>query len=134
MGSQGSPGDRDAEPHPASPRTSLGAIYERFLHEHPAYRDPATLHATLTREQFELLTTKMYARITEDHRLATMAAANGIGIGMGGEKAYKAWKSQDEPTVNEPALRQTGTILRLQALFASQPNRALQGAIRRKVH
>lgn len=84
----------------------------------------------------------MYERFAEDRRLLTLSLASGVGIGMGGENAYRAWlTAQDEPSQRSgPAVagdptaiaRQRAAIGRLQALFAQQPSAALRDAIRRK--
>lgn len=77
----------------------------------------------------------MYARQADDLRRLTVALANGVGIGMGGDKAYESWLAgQETPkaeTGNPAAARQMATIMRLQSLYGSQNRKsALRGAIR----
>lgn len=76
----------------------------------------------------------MYENEAQDRRADTIAMANAVSIGFGGDSAYRSWlASQDGPAKNDDAaLRQQGTIMRLQSLFGSQPSPALRGAIRVK--
>jgi hypothetical protein len=85
-----------------------------------------------------LLTGKMYERLAADRADMTMVVASGVGIGMGGETAYRAWLRGQAPA---PALgpenagaiaRQAATIGRLQSLLAHQPNPGMRDAIRIK--
>lgn len=79
---------------------------------------------------------KMLDRLAADRRADTLAMANAVGIGFGGDAAYKSWlKAQGESTVSpqdEAALKQSGTIMRMQSLFARQSSPALRNAIRVK--
>lgn len=88
----------------------------------------------MTRRQFEILTTKMYARLDDDRRDLTLSLASGVGIGMGGEKAYKTWLAAQPgaaaPTAESAVARQRAAIQRLQTLFASQPSAALREAVK----
>jgi hypothetical protein len=82
-----------------------------------------------------LLTGKMYERLAADRHDLTMVVASGVGIGMGGEAAYRAWVAAQapRPAINsEGADRQRAAIGRLQNLLAHQPNQALRDAIRMK--
>jgi hypothetical protein len=135
-------GDHRPAPDPASRRQfSPGAIFERFLHEHPWAGQPggpAQVRKSLTREQFNLLVEKMYVRIEDDRDALTIAQANGVGMGMGGDEVYKRWlagrQSQPEAVepVDTPALRQRAAIMRLSAMYGQQANQGLRNAIRVK--
>ena len=131
MGPEGSP--RDTHEGTAGAAPTVGAIYERFSHSHPWAGSPETIRATLTLEQFKLLTEKMYLRLTEDRKALTIAMANGMGIGMGGQKAYDAWLAADRPKGDAGVKRQAQAIARLRHLFGSQPN-ALRDSIKVKAH
>src|SRR6185436_7780768 len=122
-------------PDPASRRQfSPGAIFERFLHEHPWAGQPggpAQVRKSLTREQFNLLVERMYARIEDDRDALTVVQANGVGMGMGGDEVYKRWLSGRRPKagmpeeVDTPALRQRAAIMRLSAVYGRQQNQGL---------
>ena len=68
----------------------------------------------------------MYDRLADDRRNLTLDMAVGIGIGMGGEDAYKAWLASQESTPASGAQRQAGTLGRLAGMFP--------GAIKARAH
>lgn len=88
----------------------------------------------MTRRQFEILTTKMYARLADDRRDLTLSLASGVGIGMGGQDVYRDWLARQSPDptakAQNAAERQAAAIQRLQTLFAQQPSAALRGAVK----
>ena len=139
LGAGGSEGDHHDAPADAAAvgRITPGAIFERFIREHPWAAEPAgpaSVRQKLTREQFELLTEKMYERLAADGRTRTVETINAIGIVLQGDSAYKAWLGQSMPeTVDHPqAAQQAVTIGRLRSLYASQASPGLRGAITRK--
>jgi hypothetical protein len=78
-----------------------------------------------------LLVLKMHERLAADRRDLTLTLASGVGIGMGGQKAYQEWlRGQAAPVAANAgaAARQAATIGRLQSLFAHQ----FPDAIRKK--
>lgn len=79
---------------------------------------------------------KMSERIAADLRDLTLTLAQGVGIGFGGDAAYRAWLAQQTPRAEpgqDAVARQRATIGRLQMLFAQQPARSgLRTAIKMK--